>query len=87
MNKWIFKGENGSRATLAFDSGKACFEVYDNNELKAKISGEYIIDENEITITDVSLPAVFKFEYQLDGAKAIISFDGEKIEMTRDKSD
>lgn len=83
MNTWYFENKNGVYAQLSFNDNIASLQITSINEESVLISGQVLVNESEIVITDTETKQSFVMTYELYGDKIILKYDTYQLTMTK----
>lgn len=83
MNTWYFENKNGVYAQLSFNDNIASLQITSVNEESVLISGQVLVNESEIVITDTETKQSFVMTYELYGDKIILKYDTYQLIMTK----
>lgn len=83
MNTWHFENENNVSAELSFENNTAKLQICSDEEINTVISGQVLVSNNEIVITDTETKQNFIMTYELYGDKIILKHDDNELKMTK----
>lgn len=84
-NAWHGKGEYQSTIDLSFHGDTAAIDIKAGGGAKTKISGECVVGDDSITVTDQNLKERFEFKYSLSGDKIELTYGESTISLDKVK--
>ncbi len=83
MNVWYFKNDYGVYSVLSFIGDRAELIICGDGKNTEVISGQVMVNENEIAITDDETQQNFVMSYVLYGDRIVLTYDGLELTMKK----
>ncbi|MGN0518088.1 MAG: hypothetical protein ACI4II_05140 [Acutalibacteraceae bacterium] len=83
MNEWSFRNDFGAYADLSFYDDCATLTFSSDGKESSVISGQVLVSDSEIAITDEETQQNFLLQYDLYGDKVILMYNGFELTMNK----
>lgn len=83
-NSWSGSGEYSTTVFLSFDGTKANLDIQSMGGAETKLSGDCIVDDEKILLTDSRLKKSLEFKYQIDGNKMTLTYNDGTMNLEKD---
>lgn len=84
-NAWHGKGEYQSTIDLSFNGDTAAFDIHAGGGAKLQISGECVVNDDCITVTDNNLKERYEFKYNLSGDRIELTYGNNTVTLEKVK--
>ena len=84
VNSWSGTGEYSTKVFLSFNGTNASFDVQSMGGAKTSFYGDCVVDDSKIRLTDSRLKKSFEFDYDIQGNKMTLTYDGGTINLEKD---
>lgn len=87
VNSWSGNGEYCTTVFLSFDGTTADFDIQSMGGAKTSLHGDCVVDDEKIRLTDSRLKKSLEFNYEIEGDKMTLTYDGGTINLSRVESE
>lgn len=84
-NAWHGQGDYQSTIDLSFHGDTAAFDIKAGGGAKMQISGECVVNDDSITVTDSNLKERFEFKYNLSGDQIELTYGDNTVTLEKVK--
>lgn len=84
INSWSGNGEYCTTVFLSFDGTKANFDIHSMGGATTSLHGDCVVDEKKILLTDSRLKKSLEFDYEIEGDKMQLTYNGGTINLNKD---
>lgn len=84
INSWSGSGEYCTTVFLSFDGTKANFDIHSMGGATTSLYGDCVVDEDKILLTDSRLKKSLEFNYEIEGDKMTLTYNGGTINLNKD---
>lgn len=83
MNEWSFRNDFGAYAYLSFNDDYATIAFSSDGKVSSVISGQALVSDSEIVITDEETQQNFFMQYDLYGDRIILTYNGFQLTLNK----
>lgn len=80
---WSGNGEYSTTVFLSFNDTKASLDIHSMGGAETRFYGDCEVDDSTIRLTDSRLNKSFEFDYEIEGDKMTLSYDGGTINLVK----
>ncbi len=83
VNSWKGSGEYCTTVYLSFNETKASLDIHSMGGAETRFYGDCEVGDSKIYLTDSRLKKSLEFDYEIEGDKMTLSYDGGTINLVK----